>query len=483
MYRAEVEARIDRQHPGQARPRRSSLFVLAVAALATIATSPGQPELEAEAGSELAIESKSVVTRDIEIRLDDTRPGTLLSGELRVGLRTVGDLSDTYSDAIRIEIQPIQGGSALPPAAAGASSGAQVALPVDDCADGCVLTYRIAFSARREIGPGAVIRFVTRVRFVYDSGAHRPPTDALAVTIEGGQMPPVAVGWVLLAAVSGLIGGVRLGRRDRRPTTIGLAPAGVLVAVLVVGAAWPLTGRYVTAALVFSTALLLVHAGMLTLGIRRWRAGQPWILGLAAFSTVVLCGLWLAWTVGMVAVLSRVELAVIVGVLGVISGTVLGQTWDRHEATLEGRTVQATAVVVSQGLLMAGLTFVSLVALIRTGGYETTPDPLGVVPLAAAALVGWGTLRWFVGSGGLMLAINLLLLAIGLLGSFVWFSAQAGMFGDPGIDAVDVMVVIEVLAALVGVFAARHPLRRRSFREGSTADVPDAADASPEQSA
>lgn len=462
------------------RPRRASLVVLAVVALATIGTSPGAPSLEARTGSELAIDGGGVVTRDLRIQITDTRPLTLTAAQLNVSLRTVGDLSYTHSDAIRITVEPIDDRSGVAPATAGASWGV-FDLPLEDCADGCDLAYRLAFAAREHVGTGAVIRFEAAVRLTYDYSSGRPPDSAVRVTLDGGQVPPVGLAWVLGAAAAGLVGGTRLGRRYRRPTTLALAPAGVLAAVLFLAALWPLTGRAVTAGVVFSGVLLLAHFGMLAFGIRRWRAGQSWILGLAASSTFFLCGLGLAWIVASLAVLPRIEMALVVGLLGVITGTVLGQTWDRREVGLAGRTVQATAVVVSQGLLMAGLTYVSLVSFIRTGEYDTTPNPLGLVPLGAAAFVGWGALRWFAGSGALMFVVNLLFVAVGLLGSFLWFSAQAsGMVAQPGIDPLDVMIVIEVLAALVGVFAARHPLDRQILALASVADV---ADAEPEPSA
>lgn len=464
------------------RPRRASLVVLAVVALATIGTSPGAPpSLAARTGSELAIDGGGVVTRDLRIQITDTRPLTLTAAQLKMSLRTVGDLSYTQSDAIRITVELIDDRSGVAPAPAGASWGV-VDLPLEDCADGCDLAYRLAFATRGDVGTGAVIRFEAEVRLTYDYSSGRPPDSAVHVTLVGGQVPPFGLAWVLAGAVAGLVGGIRLGRRYRRPTTLALAPAGVLAAVLFLAALWPLTGRAVTAGVVFSGVLLLAHAGLLAFGIRRWRAGQSWILGLAAFSTVALCGLGLAWIVASLAVLPRIEMALVVGLLGVITGTVLGQTWDRREVGLAGRTVQATAVVVSQGLLMAGLTAVSLFAFIRTGEYDTTPNPLGLVPLGAAALIGWGALRWFAGSGALMFVVNLLLVAVGLLGSFLWFSMQGGglVVNEPGINALSVMIIIEVLAALVGVVAARSPLDQQILALASVADV---ADAEPEPSA
>lgn len=467
VYRAAMEAPADRHRQVQAWPRRSSLVVLAVAALAMIATSPGQPSLDAQADSELTIDRGSVVTRDVRVRLTGSRPLVLRSAELMVGLRTVGDLSDAYSDEIQIGVQPIESGYAV---GVRAGAGARVDLPLDDCADGCDLTYRVTFRVRDGVGPSVVIRYAAVARFTYDYSSSSPPDGALTVTLDGGEVPPVGLGWVLAAAVAGLVGGIRLGRRYRRPTTAGLAAGFVLAAILVVAALLPLTGRP-TGGLAFSAALLLAHAGMLAYGLRRWRAGQPWILGLAAFSTVALCGLWLAWVVAMLAVLPRFELSLMVGLLGAVAGAVLGQTWDRRELALAGRTVHATAVVVSQGSLMAGLIYVSLVAFIRTGEYDMTPNALGLVPLGVAALVGWSALRWFAGSGGMMLVVDILLVAIGLLGSFLWFSFQAGslVVTEPGINALSVMIVIEVLAALVGVVVARSPLDRQVLGRSSTA--------------
>lgn len=457
----------------ESRPRRASLVVRAVVALATIGTSPGQPSVEAVTGSELAIDGARPVTRDLHIHIADTRPSTLTTARLRVSLRTVGDVSYTHSDAIQIAIEPIDDKPSADPEIPTVPSW-DIGLPVADCADGCDLAYRLAFTPHRDVGIGAVIRFEAAVRLGYDSGSGRPPERALTMTLDGDRVPPVGLTWILVAAVAGLVGGTRLGRRYRQPTTLGLVPVVALAAVLALGAVWPFAGRGDASEMLFTAALLLAHAVWLAFGIRRWRIGESWLLGLAAFSTVALCGLWLAWIVALLPILPRLELALIVGMLGVIAGTVLGQTWDRREVRPGSRTVLATAVVVSQGLLIAGLTHVSLSLLVATSGSGSTPNPLGIVPLGTAVVVGWGAFRWFAGAGGFMFVVNLLVLAIGLLGSFLWFSAQAGLFGDPGIDPLDLMILIEVVAAVVGVFAARRPPHPPTMLSLAIGDAPAA---------
>ena len=458
-------------------------MVLAVVALATIGTRPGQPTVQAQTGTELAIDGTRPVTRDLHIQIADTRPSTLTTARLKVSLRTVGDVSYTHSDAIQIAIEPIDGKPTAEPEIPTVPSW-DIGLPVEDCANGCDLAYRLAFTPHRDVGIGAVIRFEAAVRLGYDSGSGSPPESALTLRLEGGQVPPVGLTWILAAAVAGLVGGIRLGRRYRQPTTLGLVPAVALAAVLALGALWPFAGRGDASEMLFTAALLLAHAGWLAFGIRRWRIGESWPLGLTAFSTVALCGLWLAWIVALLPILPRLELALIVGVLAVIAGTVLGQTWDRRDVRSGDSNVQATAVVVSQGLLIAGLAHVGLDLLVVTGEFRSTPNPIGLVPLAAAAMVGWGARRWFAGAGGLMLAVNFLLLAIGVLGSFLWFTARASLSGDPaGLQPGDAMIVFEVLAALVGVFAARHPPRRNALERVPIAEVSGVADTSPEPSA
>jgi hypothetical protein len=331
----------------------------------------------------------------------------------------------------------------------------------------------LTFAGREDIGPGSVFRFRATTRMIYDYGA--PPTaDALSLTISGGHAPPMGLAWVLAAAIAGLIGGIRLGRRYRQRTTVGVAPAGVLATVLLLGASGILIGRGAGTAQGFSIALLVASAVIVIVGIRRLRSGDPWPLGIATAGTLILCGLWLAWVVASLAVASRIELALLVGALGVLTGRVIGQTWNSGKVGLAGRTVAAFVVFVTQGLLAAGLVFVTIAAASPTDPFVASSSPLALIPLSLAGLVAWGAYRWFDGSGGLMLGINLLLLAVGVIGSLLWFSLQRGGFlGDPAIDLVDVLIVLEVLAALIGVFGARHPLDRL-IASPPKADVADA---------
>jgi len=435
------------------RPRAAALLLLAVVALAAIATSQAAPAIEDGQTAEVTLDGGTTISRDIRVHLDPAGGESLASGRLSVGLRSAADFGDTGSDLITIALAPADGPTPTNPV----YDMRQVEIPVDACRTGCDLTYRAWFSASPAAGSGATIRYSAAARFTYDNYGASPPQRWLEVAIEGGETPVSPLIWALVAALAGIGFGAVIGRRVRSQGTARLlAPLG-LTGVLVSGAVIPLIEWGLDQFSLFTAALLLSHAAGIVAGMRRWSSDGGWLLGLAGVSTIALCGLWLAWVVGSFAVVHPLELAVTLAGLGLLTGIVVGQAWGARSVVLAGRQLWAVVAVVSQGLLVAGLVFVGIVALVPASPFDSL-NVMGLVPLGVAALLGVGVRRWFDGSRGLMLAVNIVLFLIGLLGLVAWVSLRQG-FAVPGVagsivDPADAVIVIEVIAAGIGIVAA-----------------------------
>jgi hypothetical protein len=460
------------------RPRPIALILLAVAGLAAIATSATPPVLESRATGDVAIGGGTAQTRNIRIHLALSASDRLKAGALSVGLRSAADFGPAYTDAVDVAIQ---GPAGQPIPRTPGDSATSIPLPVELCASGCDLAYRLVFVARDDVGPGATIRFESIVRFEYDYSASPDPA-GLIVQVEGqdgGTALPV--GWlgILAAGLLGVIIGAFVGRRLRMAGRARIVPAAIVIGLLVVGGTlplailavytvmprafydplrgydsgvtWPYPGGLAGGLL--AAALLLALGVALAVGLRRWPRDGGWLLGLAAVSTVALGGVWLGWTVGSFAVLQPAVMAILVAILGLLLGAIVGQTWGVGGDEVAGRRLWPSVAVISQGFLASGLWFFALSGIDTPG--PRGPDPVLLVPLVGLVIVAAGTWRWFRGSRWLMILTNLVLSVIGVLGAFLYSSLVNG-FGGADSDSLPFLgfVYLEVAAAIAGLVAS-----------------------------
>ena len=131
----------------------------------------------------------------------------------------------------------------------------------------------------------------------------------------------------------------------------------------------------------------------------------------------------------------------------------------------------------SQGLIIAGLAYASLVPFDPTS--FATGQGVALVPVVAALVVAAGTWRWFHGSRWLMQLANLILLLIGLLGTYLT-TGLGGVQGsfDTGTVPFGGFVVMEVAATFAGLVAATQrfsgpPAAPTEGAPESAVEVPD----------
>lgn len=453
---------------GPSRPRPAALLALGIFALALIATSAAPPTVTDQATAEAGIDGGAMIEREVRIHLDAHGGDRLDKGALTVRLVSAGGLGPAYSDEISVGVAPLD---AAPPAA-GTASGTQIDIPVADCVAGCDLAYRAVFTASPTVGSGASIRFEASVTIWYKSYV-APTTSPLRVSIIGAEPVAPPLWWVYLVAIIGVAIGVAIGGRWRTRGRARFVPAGIAAIALALAAVWPIIVWGVDALLAFSAVLLLTHAVAITIGVRRAGSDGGQLQGLAGISTIVLCGLWLGWVVASFPIIQPINLAIVLGGLGLVCGVVVGQAWSSPQVMDRRSRVWAVIAVLSQGLLASGLLFVAFTAMIPAWP-SARVGVEGLVPLAAVGLIWFALARWFRGSRFLMAFVNIALLAIGLVGSFLWFSfRQATGSVDGSIDPADAMVLLEVAAAFVGVVAASRRLSPRSSPDAAVdPDVP-----------
>jgi hypothetical protein len=452
-------------------PRRAALVALAVAALAGVATSATPPTARDEAVGEIGIDGGTSQTRDLQIHLAPPLGKGPTMGELTVGLRSAADIGPVYTPAIDISITDGDGA----PVGSMASTNV-VALPVESCAVGCDLVYRLVFTAHDDLGPAASFRYQASVKFTWGDYSGRPPNEGgLRVETTGGgdAVPPIGWSLIIAAMLIGLLAGLAIGTSLRSSDRGRRLPVRILIAILAVFGAWPIV-VYVLYTILpeielgvdvgwpyqssiavgwFASFLLLSLAIGLTVGLRRQERDGGWLLGLAGVATIALGGVWLAWTIGSFAVLRPIAMAAGVAGIGCLAGIVIQVAWGGGGPGIAGRRLWPSLAIVSQGFVIAGLVYAGLATL------EPTPfagsQPVALVTLVPALIVAAGVWRWFRGSRWLMILANLALFAIGLLGTFL-VSGLGSLQGtwDTGTVPLNAFVVMEVAATFVGLVTA-----------------------------
>lgn len=451
-------------------PSGRAILALLVAALTILATSPPPPSLETYAVGEVLLLGPDPVERELRIRVAPEAGGAR-QGTIDLRAQAAHGLGDAWTQAVSLGLAAAGG-----PAQSSITGGLTV--PVERCAGGCDLAYRVVVSPSAGLVPGSVVRFQVVVRLEYDSGWFgRDAGNRLTVDLEGAATGPPAAAWSILAGllafVVGVLGGPRLGRRlgpGRRSW-----PA---IALLGLALLWLVRGQLATLGLLvrpgviaqlareplaavawldaWSVALVLVLCWGLWRGIRRWPADGGWSVALAAVAMVGLGGLWLAWTETSSSVIHPVGLAVTLAVPAALGGVVVGQAWTTDPSSASDRGWAAVAVV-AHGILIAGFGFLA----VQPFGDPFGPSAVGLLALVPAALLALAFRRWLAGGRRWLILFDVLIAATGVLGLWVTRSTAAGMSSGPERLTIDeVGVLIAVAASLVALVTAFHRLNR-----------------------
>ena len=455
-------------------PRRSGLVVLAVAAVAFLATSPALPTLQATAVGEVVLGPGAAVDHPVRVHLGPGAADGATRSSLRMGFRAANGLDMGSSSAVTARL-----GRVGEPAPASELGG--VSLPLEDCGAGCDLDYVAHFQADPTVLAGSIARYQVDLRIEYACCGQ--PTAALA-TIElasPASGPPPAT-WSLITGLLGLIAGwvagprldSALGRRRRWPA-IAL---GTLPVVLLIGFAVPrlaLIGSYgagignLLLAIVdpWSLILLTTLAWGVWRGIGRWEIDGGWALGLGAVAMTGLGGLWLAWWTTLDPVVQPLLAAAAAAMLGLLAGTVIGQAWRIDRRAAHDRAV-AGAAVVSHGVVIAGFGFLAVDSL-----YQPSSGVTGLAAIIPAGLIALAFRRWFLGRRAWLILFDVVVAGAGLIGTAAFVLPDGGLLSLGQEPIGDVAVGIATCAAVISLITAFHrmPDRRSGESDGSAPDA------------
>ncbi len=133
--------------------------------------------------------------------------------------------------------------------------------------------------------------------------------------------------------------------------------------------------------------------------------------------------------------------------------------------------------MLSHGILIAGFGFLSIQWLYDPFG----GSPTALVALVPAALLALALRRWFGGRRRWLLLFDGLIVAVGLLGSWLWFGASTTFGSSDGFRLDDLGIVTAVVAAAVAFITALHVMRPTSpdvaaSEQSVSPSAPSAAD-------
>jgi hypothetical protein len=444
-------------------PTVRSLIVLAICALALIATTPPQPSIASRVIGEVVVDGREPVERELRIHVDpeagDAESGSIyLSFQAASGLQT----SHTRDVAIAFVAASDARGSFAPSAI----------FPVERCVFGCDLAYRIRIAPSGNVLPGSLIRYEVDVSLRY--GGFGPRDQSLMrVGLDGSASGPVAPIWALLAGVLALLGGIRVGPavhlhlEPGRRRVPGLALFTLTIALIVwtfVDGASNVIAYDALSQLARSPLLVFVVADPWSVillgtlgwgvwrGLRRWPADGGWLLGLSAVALVGLGGLWLAWRLTSEAVVQPVLVAVPFVLLGGVGGIVIGQAWRTDKRAFHDRWWGALAVI-GHGVVIAGFGFLAEQSFFD----PFASSPISLLALIPAALVTLAFRRWLGGHQFWLALFDFMITATGLLGLWLWSSSFIGFTTVPArLEIDDVAVLVAVAAALVAFVTSFH---------------------------
>ena len=476
---------------GEARgPAIRALAILVLGAFALVATTPPLPTLDDRVIGEVVLGPGESTERELRIHVD-TAADAATAGTISLAFQAASGLQLTYTRDATLSL-----------VAASDSTGAFPArndFPVERCAAGCDLVYRIGIATGPAVLPGSVIRYEVgaEMRFDYSSGRLDP--SFLRLDLEGRATGPVVPIWSILAGVLALVGGIAAGpaldralgpRRRRWPAFVLIVFAAGLIAWTLFGSVTFFASLRELSAIRISPTLLIavvdpwsvILLGTLAwgvwLGLRRWPTDGGWLLGVGAVATVGLGGLWLAWWLTSSAVVQPIALAIPFVVFGLTAGVVIGQAW-RTDARAGHDRWWAALAVLSHGVVIAGFGFLA------NGGLDdrsNTGNPTPLLALIPAALVALAFRRWLGGRNGWLVVFDVLIAATGLFGVWAWTSLRLGLGSGTPFEIGDVAVGIAVVAAFVATataFRAIGPSSRLDDNDAAGAGPPEAVGVSP----
>ena len=470
--------------PTRRGPTVPALLVLAVATLALLATEPAPPSLQAYAIGEVLLDGSAPVARALRLHLDPSA-GPPVSGSITLKSQSANGLGDAWPLGVSLGLEA--DGAPVP-----TNPGGGFIIPVDRCAEGCDLSFRVLVAPSEGVLPGSIARFEADARLDYQAPRWFGVGDTglLTLALQDAAIGPPAVTWVvgtgLLAFVLGVLRAPRVDRRlgaaRRHWPAIALAAllVGWLALRLVPNLQYLLDPRTLTEFLnapqyipllfdPWASALLATLAWGLWRGVRRWHGDGGWSLGLAAVATAGLGGLWLVSDETSLPVVQPILFGVVLVVPAALAGLVLGQAW-RVDAPWARDRVWAAAAILAHGILIAGFWFL----LVQNIADPFGRPPLGLAFIVPITLVTLAFRRWLHGGRAWLVLFDLVIAAIGVLGLFLG-RALTDISTDPGrIGLADVGIGIAVGASIVALVTAFHGMGAgpRIMPEGETPPEP-----------
>ena len=461
-------------------PTPAGVAVLALAAIALLATSAPLPTLHSQVVGEATLSPGETVERELRIHLDpEAGPPSL--ARVSVGFESSVGLSRSYTDQATAELTEAHDAFGSFPADEDASA---------RCAEGCDLVYRIDLRAGPDVLPASVARYTADVEFQFRSGPY-PDAAWLTTELDGAASGPPSPLWAFLAGLVALVAGIAAGPAVARQ--LGPAwPRRSTIALIVLLLA-PLVWLYVTRLVSvlaqwdqlrlgsplyvlflvdpWSIALLGTLAWGLWRGSRRRDLDGGWLLGLAAVATVGLGGLWLGDLVGEAAIVQPLVAALAFALLGGLGGLIIGEAWRTDERAWHDRG-WAAAAVLSHGVVIAGFGFLAMNAMYDGSGNGSAF--LLLVPLVVVAVL---FRRWFRGGRAGLILVDLIIAGLGVLGAFVTGFGTISVAGTSSpFELENLGVMIATVASIVALVTACYPMRRPDGRP-PTAPSPVAASA------
>jgi len=444
-------------------PSVRSLIVLAISALALIATTPGQPTIAGRAIGEVVLDGGQAVERELRIHVDP-KAGDASGGSIYLAFQAASGLQTSYTRDATLTF--------VAASDARGSFGPSATIPVERCVSGCDLAYRIRIATARDVLPGSRIRYEVDVSLRYDGFGPRDQS-LMRVDIDGSASGPVAPIWALLAGVLALVGGIlagpalhrmlpQNGRRGPGVALVALA-VGLIVWIFVEGASNVLAldalsqlARSPLLVLVVADPWSVILLGTLAWGVwsglGRWPADGGWLLGLSTVAVAGLGGLWLAWRLTSEAVLQPFLVAALFVLLGGVGGIVTGQAWRTDPRANHDRWWAALAVL-SHGVIIAGFGFLAEQSFFD----PFANSPTSLLALIPAALVTLAFRQWLRGRQFWLALFDLIIAGTGLLGLWLWSTSFIGFTTVPArLEIDDVAVYLAVAAALVAVVTSFH---------------------------
>ena len=449
-------------------PTVRSLIILAISALALIATTPGQPTVAGRSIGEAVVDGGDSIERELRIHVDPAA-GDASSGSIHLEFQAASGLQASYTrDATIALVTASDARGSFEPSST---------FPVERCSSGCDLRYRIRIATAPDVFPGSLVRYEVDVELRYDGYGPRDQS-LLRVDLEGSASGPVAPIWALIAGVLALVGGILAG-----PAVHGLLPEGrrrwpsiALLALTVGLMAWLfidgvlsvveyarldlLLAQQPLALFLVADPWSMVLLGTLAWGVwrglQRWSADGGWLLGLSAVAAAGLGGLWLAWRLTSEAVLQPVLVSLPFMLLGGLGGIVIGQAWRTDKRADHDRWWAGLAVL-SHGILIAGFGFLAEQSFFD----PFSRSPMSLLALIPAALMILAFRRWLSGRQFWLALFDLIIAGTGVLGLWLWSTNFVGFTTVPTrLEIDDVAVFLAVIAALVGTLTAFHSMPR-----------------------